>query len=188
MLWIFPVILALDEFFVGMLCLWRLMVSSSENWSPLSIPKPQALQVTGGKGLQPSPAEAAQLIPLMTPFLAWLTVRAICHHWIPPRDWQPLISRINPEPTTGHTKAWKWCNCASESGLKREYGSIGENGVFFPNYSDDSSWVMNPANTPGYLQSFNYDWNAVFLVLFGNVMQWNKMKEMQDYITHKLNL
>lgn len=46
-------------------------------------------------------------------------------------------------------------------------------------------------NTPGCCKVSildNYDWNAVFLVLFGNVMQWNKTKEMQDYIAHKLNL
>lgn len=168
MLWIFPVILALDEFFVGMLFLWRLMVSSSGDWSPLSIPKPRALQVTDERGLQPCPAEAAQLTPLTSPFLAWLTARAICHHWIPPRECQPLISRLNPEPTTGPTKSWKWCNCASQSGLEREYGIIGENGVFFPNNSDDSSWQswIWMGNTPGHCKAsiLDYDdWNAVFL-------------------------
>lgn len=175
MLWIFPVILAVDEFFVGMLCLWRLMVSSSKNWSPLSIPKPQALQVIDEKGLQPSPAEAAQLTPLTFPFLTQLTVSAICHHWIPPRECQPLISRLNPQPTRGPTKSWKWCNCASQSGLKTGYGNIGKNGVFFPNYSDDSSWQpwIWMGNTPGCCKVSildYYGWNIVFLVLFGNVI------------------
>lgn len=117
MLWIFPVILALEDFFVGMLCLWRLMASSSENWSPLSIPRSQTLQVTDEK-LSPWPSEAAELTPADYRLSCRLTANTLCccHHRVPSRECQLPISRLNPEPSWAPAKSWTWWSSAWQSG------------------------------------------------------------------------
>lgn len=117
MLWIFPVILALEDFFVGMLCLWRLMASSSENWSSLSILRSQTLQVTDEK-LSPWPSEAAELTPADYRLSCRLTANTLCccHHRVPSRECQLPISRLNPEPSWAPAKSWTWWSSAWQSG------------------------------------------------------------------------
>jgi len=138
------------NFFVGMLCLWRLMVSSSENWSPLTILKSPTPQVTDEKA-STRPQQRLQAWPwLTTAYLAQVTANTLrcCHRRVPSRECQLLISRLSPEPRRGPAKSWTWCNCGSQSGpqnhlsvnVNEKMVIKGKNGVFFPNYSDPSSW------------------------------------------------